>query len=104
LNDLVEAVLNRDGTVVVTADHGNAEELVTFPASSFYFTTNKGTVNTDHSNNPVPVIIINNKLKGNPINLGRGILADVAPTVLNLMGLKVPEVMTGRNLLKVSGG
>ncbi len=99
LNDLVQFILSRDGTVVITADHGNAEELVTFPTSSFYITTSKGTVNTDHSNNPVPVIIINNRFKGKPISLGMGRLADIAPTILNLMGLKVPEVMTGRNLL-----
>ncbi len=99
LNDLVNFIIGRDGTVLITADHGNAEELITFPTSSFYITTSKGTVNTDHSNNPVPVIIINNKFKGKPIDLGKGRLADVAPTILNLMDLKVPEVMTGRDLL-----
>lgn len=100
LNQLVESVLRKDGTVIITADHGNAEELVTFPANSYFITTSRGTTNTDHSNNPVPVIVINNKFKGNPINLGRGILADVAPTILGLMGIKVPDVMTGRNLLE----
>lgn len=103
LYELVEFILNRDGTVIVTADHGNAEELVTFPTSSFFFTTSKGTMNTDHSNNPVPIIIINKKYQGNPFTFTQGSLPDVAPTVLALMGIRKPELMTGRNLLENHG-
>ncbi len=99
LYDLVDYVLQRDGTVLITADHGNAEELVTFPASTYFFTTEKGTINTDHSNNPVPIVVINNKFKGHPVDLGRGSLGDVAPTILAILGIPKPEIMTGRNLL-----
>jgi 2,3-bisphosphoglycerate-independent phosphoglycerate mutase len=99
VSELVNSVLAIDGTVIITADHGNAEELITFPSATFFFTTSRGTVNTDHSNNPVPVFIINNAYKGSPILLEKGFLGDIAPTILNLMGIAVPEVMTGRNLL-----
>jgi 2,3-bisphosphoglycerate-independent phosphoglycerate mutase len=84
---------------VITADHGNAEELLTFPTSTFFFTTEKGDVNTDHSSNPVPFIIISNKFRGKTIKLPRGNLADVAPTVLSMMGFTIPKEMTGNNLL-----
>jgi 2,3-bisphosphoglycerate-independent phosphoglycerate mutase len=97
---LIEEILKRDGTLVISADHGNAEELLTFPAAAFFFTTQKGDVNTDHSNNPVPILIISNQFKGKPIKLPRGTLSDIAPTILTLMGLPIPSEMTGTNLLK----
>jgi 2,3-bisphosphoglycerate-independent phosphoglycerate mutase len=102
LEELVETVLSKDGTVLITADHGNAEELVTFPAGSFFITTSKGTISTDHSNNPVPLIIVNKKYAGNPIQLLKGTLADVSPTILGLLGIQKPNVMTGRNLLELT--
>jgi len=102
LNDLVETALAKDGTVLITADHGNAEELITFPGATYFFTTSKGTVNTDHSNNPVPFLIINKRFAGNPMQLPKGALCDVSPTILGLMGIQKPEVMTGRNLLEVT--
>lgn len=100
LNEVVSEVLGCDGTVFVTADHGNAEELLTFPASTFFYTTSQGTVNTEHSNNPVPFIVINKELTGNPRVLPKGSLANVAPTILAFMGVEIPPVMTGQNLLK----
>ncbi len=100
LNDLVKAVLNVDGTIFVTADHGNAEELLTYPSSSFFFTTKDGLVNTDHSNNPVPLMVINNNYKGKGTVLPKGALSDISPTILNFLGLQVPESMTGNNLFK----
>ncbi|OGM27976.1 phosphoglycerate mutase (2,3-diphosphoglycerate-independent) [Candidatus Woesebacteria bacterium RIFCSPLOWO2_01_FULL_39_61] len=103
LAELVSVVLGVDGTVFVTADHGNAEELLTFPSSSYFFTTSKGSVNTDHSNNPVPLIIINNSLKEKGISIAKGALSDVAPTILALIGIQKPEVMTGKNLLAAIG-
>jgi 2,3-bisphosphoglycerate-independent phosphoglycerate mutase len=99
LGKLVEAVLAVDGTVLVTGDHGNAEEMLTFPTSSYFFTSSKGVVNTDHSNNPVPLIIVNRAYEGNPIILKRGALSDIAPTILSLMGIPIPEQMEGVNLL-----
>jgi len=96
---VVEEVLARGGSVVLTADHGNAEELLSFPTKTFFYTTGKGTVDTDHSNNPVPVIFISHAYQSHPKKLAGGVLSDVAPTILAMMGLPKPEVMTGRNLL-----
>jgi len=99
VGEFVEAVKQVDGTVVITADHGNAEELLTYETTSFFYTTGGGKVNTDHSNNPVPVIIVNNIYTGRGVTLAKGSLADIAPTVLAMMGLSAPSTMTGRNLL-----
>lgn len=99
LKILVDQVMNVGGTVFITADHGNAEELLTYPADTFFFTSSAGTVNTDHSNNPVPLIIINKSLEGDSRLLMKGSLADVATTILNYMKLAVPVNMTGQNLI-----
>lgn len=95
------AVLTVDGAIFITADHGNAEELLTFDPSGFYYTTHDGSMNTEHSNNPVPFVMIENSMRGKPTALETGTLADVAPTILNFMKIPVPAVMTGKNLLKV---
>lgn len=101
LGRLIKTVLEQDGTVLVTADHGNAEELLTFPSSSFFFTSVKGSVNTEHSNNPVPLIFINNSFKGNNVVLPMGGLSDIAPTVSGLLNIKPSPGMTGNDLLAV---
>ena len=101
MGEIVEMVLSANGTVIVTADHGNAEELMTFPGTAFFFTTSEGLVNTDHSNNPVPVIIVNQAMGGRPAKMAPGGLYDIAPTVLSLMNIPLPAKMTGRNLLGV---
>ncbi len=100
LNDLVQSVLRANGTIIITADHGNAEELLTFPNQTFFVTTEEGVVSTDHSSNPVPVLFIANQLYDVKVELPKGQLSDVAPTILTLMGLPVPEVMSGKNLLE----
>ena len=99
VGQMVEMLRAVGGTLVVTADHGNAEELISFPTTSFFFTSSGGEVNTDHSNNPVPVIFVNSMLEGKAMNLPQGALSDIAPTILSLMGLSIPKEMTGRNLL-----
>lgn len=76
--------------VVITADHGNVEEMIELST---------GQIDTKHSINPVPFIVVDDQLEASGKVLQSGILADVAPTILNLMGLKKPELMTGRNLL-----
>jgi 2,3-bisphosphoglycerate-independent phosphoglycerate mutase len=86
---IVSEVLPLGGTVVLVGDHGNAEQMIN-PLS-------KG-VDTEHTSNPVPFLAISGKLKGKNTQLQSGILADVAPTVLFLMGLSKPTEMTGRNL------
>lgn len=98
LSDLVDVVLKLDGTLLVTGDHGNAEELITYPTSTYFVTTSKGVVNTDHSNNPVPLYVISNSLRGSNVPLQKGALCDVAPTVLRLLGLEIPKEMKGKDL------
>ena len=83
---LVTAALQKNYTVFLTADHGNAD----------YEINEGGTPNTAHSLNPVPLFIIDNEWSG-PVKNGK--LGDVAPTILSLMGLPVPAEMTGNILI-----
>lgn len=76
--------------MIVTADHGNVEEMIN---------AQTGQIETEHSANPVPFIAISKSLLGRSQVLTSGILADVAPTVLKILGLEIPGSMTGRNLL-----
>jgi 2,3-bisphosphoglycerate-independent phosphoglycerate mutase len=84
---VVDATLAAGGCIIVTADHGNAEELL-FP---------DGGRNTQHSMNPVPVIFA--ARDGDRFSARDGGLRDIAPTLLELLGLPVPARMTGRSLL-----
>ncbi|MCK4614611.1 MAG: 2,3-bisphosphoglycerate-independent phosphoglycerate mutase [Thermoplasmata archaeon] len=86
---VVEAVLKRGGTVLVTADHGNAEKTM----------ENDGTPNTAHTLNPVPFIWIGEEAKGFRGELREGAITDIAPTLLKLMGLKVPSEMTAPSII-----
>lgn len=99
LEDLVTNILLVGGTAVITADHGNAEELLSYQGESFYFTSGVGEKNTEHSKSPVPIIIVSQALEG-PRMLPRGALKDVAPTILKLMGVPKPPEMSGINLLE----
>lgn len=90
LGKIVNQSLDLGYSVIITSDHGNAEEMINLK---------NGEIDTSHSSAPVPFIAINKDLRGNYKTLPRGILADVAPTILNLMSLPVPSQMTGRNLL-----
>jgi len=85
---VVDAALAAGGCVIVTADHGNAEELL-FP---------DGGRNTQHSMNPVPVVFV--APDGERFSLRDGGLRDIAPTLLTLLGLPIPDRMTGRSLLQ----
>ena len=82
---IVEAVHGTGGACIVTADHGNADEML----------EEDGSPDTAHSLNPVPFIVT----AGADALDGEGILADVAPTALALLGMEQPEEMTGRSLL-----
>ena len=84
---VVDATLIAGGCLLVTADHGNVEEM-TFP---------DGSTNTQHSTNPVPVIFVAND--ADRYRLRDGGLRDIAPTILTLLGLPVSSRMTGRDLL-----
>jgi 2,3-bisphosphoglycerate-independent phosphoglycerate mutase len=90
LGKLSDWVLAYGGYMVITSDHGNVEEMIN---------NETGAIDTEHNRNPVPFIVISQKLIGKPVTLTTGILADVAPTVLKLMGIEVPSSMTGHNLL-----
>lgn len=76
--------------VLITADHGNAEELVNLET---------GDIDTEHSAFPVPLILFGKQWLGKGRSIGRGILADVAPTILKIMGIAKPSSMTGRSLV-----
>ena len=84
---VVDAALAGGGCVVLTADHGNVEEM-RFP---------DGGINTQHSTNPVPVAFVSRDPAQWTIRDGE--LSDVAPTLLGLLGIPIPERMTGRSLL-----
>ena len=90
IGKIANFVLAYGGALLITADHGNVEEMIN---------TQTGKIDTEHSANPVPFIVLAKDFLGKPQTLPAGILADVAPTVLSLLGLKSPAVMTGRNLL-----
>jgi 2,3-bisphosphoglycerate-independent phosphoglycerate mutase len=90
LGKLSDWILAYGGYMVITSDHGNVEEMIN---------NETGAIDTEHNRNPVPFIVISQKLIGKPVTLTTGILADVAPTVLKLMGIEVPSSMTGHNLL-----
>jgi 2,3-bisphosphoglycerate-independent phosphoglycerate mutase len=86
LGRVLDAVSKRDGLALVTADHGNAEQMLD-PAT--------GGPHTAHTLNPVPVFVAGGEAR----RLRSGILADAAPTLLELMGLKPSAEMTGTSLL-----
>ena len=84
---IVKAVNEVNGTLLITADHGNCEQMIDYKT---------GEPQTAHTTNPVPLAIV-----GLPSNkkIREGCLADLAPTMLDIMGLSKPEEMTGNSLL-----
>lgn len=88
---VAQATLAQGGALFITADHGNAEMM-------FDHDTNQP--HTAHTLNLVPAIIVSNELKGKYIHIPEGRLGDVAPTLLQLLGLPKPAEMTGRSLLQ----
>jgi 2,3-bisphosphoglycerate-independent phosphoglycerate mutase len=83
---VVDKALENDYITIVLADHGNAD----------YMKNDDGSPNTNHTTNPVPCILVH---KDNGFQLKDGKLSDVAPSILKLMGLEIPEEMTGEVLL-----
>jgi 2,3-bisphosphoglycerate-independent phosphoglycerate mutase len=86
---VVERLLELDAHILIVADHGNSEELIDYET---------GMTKTSHSLNPVECIYVANDAPGAKL-IPRGKLADVAPTVLHLMGLTIPPEMTADNLI-----
>ena len=85
LGKIVDVANLNDYVTIIIADHGNCEIMI----------NSDGSANTSHTVNPVPIIIVNSN--SNKIN--NGILADIAPTVLNIMGIQKPDEMTGKSLI-----
>ncbi|MPN16884.1 2,3-bisphosphoglycerate-independent phosphoglycerate mutase [bioreactor metagenome] len=85
---MIATEAKKDGyTVIITADHGNCDEML----------DEKGNVLTQHSTNLVPFILLS--ADGAQLNRDHGIMADVAPTLLHLLGLPQPVEMTGKSLV-----
>ena len=90
VGQIVEAAANAHGHVVITADHGNAEQMLN---------PKTGDIDTSHTTNPVPFVILSaDPAFAQPLRSGGG-LSDVAPTILSMMGLPLPAEMTGTSLL-----
>ncbi len=102
IGKIYKAVLARDGIMMITADHGNAEEK---------FNMQTGSISKEHTSNPVPFILIGKEYEGRVIGgqdvingdlslvQPQGILSDIAPTIIKIMFLNKPEAMTGRALI-----
>jgi len=101
LQQICDEVLNVDGSVLITADHGNAEGIINLTT---------GDINKEHSATPVPFIVINKKLLKADTEVPAappalhtftpaGVLADVAPTMLKILNLEKHQEMTGRSLI-----
>lgn len=84
---VVTAIQALGGTALVTADHGNAEKMI----------DDNGSPHTAHTVNPVPLILVDEKRKAS--RLQPGILGDIAPTILEIMGIAKPKQMTGKSLI-----
>ena len=89
LERIVAAVTGAGGALIVTADHGNAEQM---------WDRERNGPHTAHTSNPVPVLLVDRELAGRGYTLRDGSLRDVAPTLLAVSGLPVPQEMTGRDL------
>lgn len=85
VKQVTEAALQNGYSIIMIADHGNCETMK----------NPDGSPNTAHTTNPVPVVIVDKDIK----QVNHGVLADVAPTILQMMGVPQPEEMTGKSLL-----
>jgi len=90
LGKLSQWILAYGGLMIITADHGNVEQMIN---------DQTGEIETEHSHNPVPFIAVSNTFEGNSSTLPTGILADIAPTILKYLNLESPKCITGKNLL-----
>jgi 2,3-bisphosphoglycerate-independent phosphoglycerate mutase len=92
VGELIDAAQKVGGSVLVTADHGNSDQM--------YDTISKGP-HTSHTLNPVEVVVVDNRFKNHKLR-PTGRLADIAPTLLCMMGIDQPDSMTGENLIMSS--
>ena len=89
LGKIADKILEKNGSLFITADHGNAEVMID-PETGAPFTA--------HTTDPVPFVWVSNDAKGKSLENGK--LSDIAPTMLHEMGLEAPEEMTGHSLIK----
>src|SRR5439155_9403192 len=87
---IFDALQKQNGAAIVTADHGNCEQMID-PAT--------GGPHTAHTTYDVPLIVVDDRFRGKKLREG-GRLADIAPTTLHMMGLEKPAEMTGRSLIQ----
>jgi len=90
IGNIATSLLQHDYVIFIVGDHGNAEEML-------YASSNQP--QTEHTSNPVPFIVLSKKLDIAKKHLSDGALCDVAPTILSVMGIAVPQEMTGKNLI-----
>ena len=88
IGKVVDAAMSKKGKMIITADHGNIEQLIDYDT---------GMPHTAHTTNRVPVILVDEEHRKNRLNQGTAI--DVAPTILQLLGLPQPQEMTGHSLI-----
>jgi len=85
VKEVITTALDNGYTTIVLADHGNCEVMI----------NEDGTPNTAHTTNPVPIIIVDNDIK----EVHHGVLGDLAPTILKMIGIPQPEEMTRHSLV-----
>ena len=86
VKDVITTALENNYTTILIADHGNCETMI----------NPDGTPHTSHTTNPVPVILIDKDIK----SISNGILGDLAPTILKLIGIEQPDIMTQHSLIE----
>ena len=90
VKEVVDKILSMGGAAIITADHGNADKMVDEEGHPF----------TAHTTNEVPFIVVGDAFKGKTLKSG-GKLCDIAPTLLDMMGIAKPEEMSGESLIEL---
>ena len=85
MGKVVDKCIENDYSLIIIADHGNSDVMI----------NNDGSANTAHTTNPVPIIIVDKEIE----KVDDGILADIAPTILNILNIEKPKLMTGKILI-----
>ena len=87
IEKVVDAILKQHGTLIITADHGNCEQMIDYKT---------GEPHTAHTTNPVPLILVT---ENKDLKIKSGKLADLAPTMLEILNIEKPKEMTGESIL-----